>query len=244
MTIATTRVPKMLPCDSAAFGCRAACLAVVLILLAAAAATAVDLPLARVFQPRKANQKFYPALGKATKVINLCEAFSYGGTVALLILLAGRLDAAGLRAIPRLLTGAFGGGLAANALKLLVGRARPKAADLEGYVGATFGDWLPLTSESFGNHHFQSFPSAHTATAFGLATVLAWKYPRGGLVFFLLAAAAGLQRIQVMDHFASDVLCGAALGLLCGGACVHPRVLGSRFDQLELVADNAPHGVN
>ncbi|HUE73034.1 MAG TPA: phosphatase PAP2 family protein [Pirellulaceae bacterium] len=215
-------------------------MALVLAVLAAAA-TQIDLPLARVFQPRKANQKFYPALGKLTKVVNLSEAFSYGGTVLLLVVLAGRLDAAGPRAMPRLLAGAFGGGLAANVVKLLLSRARPKAAELEGNVMATFQDWLPLAGDI---HNFQSFPSAHTGTAFGLATVLTWKYPRAGLVFFALAAVAGLQRIQVMDHFASDVLVGAALGLACGAACVHQRLLGGVFDRLETVAAVGPHRVD
>ena len=216
----------------------------------AATATTIDQPLARVFQPRKANQKFYPALSdltnvvNLTKVVNLCEAFSYGGTVVILIALTGRLDGAGARAMPRLFAGAFGGGLAANVLKLLVSRTRPKAADLEGPSVATFGDWLPFLGDSFGTHHYQSFPSAHTATAFGLATVLAAKYPRGGLFFFLLAAVAGLQRIQVMDHFASDVLCGAALGVLCGAICIHPRGLGGAFDRLETVASQVSSAVN
>jgi len=202
----------------------------------AAAATQIDLPLARVFEPRHEGQRFYPALGKLTKFVNLCEAFSFGETVLLLILLAWRLDPAGVRAMPRLLAGAFGGGLAANVVKLLVGRTRPKAAELDGDVLTTFQGWLPWWSDWAGVHHLQSFPSAHTATAFGLATVLTWRYPRGGVVFFFLAAVAGLQRIQVMDHFASDVLAGAALGLACGAACVHQRLLGGLFDRLETVA--------
>jgi membrane-associated phospholipid phosphatase len=215
-------------------------MALVLMVLAAAA-TQIDLPLARVFQPRKESQRFYPALGKLTKVVNLCESFSYGGTVVLLVVLAGRLDEAGPRAMPRLMAGAFGGGLAANVVKLLLGRARPKAADLDGGVAATFQDWLPLAR---GVHDFQSFPSAHTATAFGLATVLTWKYPRGGPVFFGLAAAAGLQRIQVMDHFASDVLVGAALGLICGAASIHQRMLGGVFDRLETIAPASSNPVD
>jgi membrane-associated phospholipid phosphatase len=231
-------------CGWQSFASRASLAALMLLVLAAVSATLADLPLARVFQPQKEHQKFYPALGRLTKVVNLCEAFSYGGTVLVLVVLVGRLDPARSRAMPRLLAGAFGGGLAANALKLVLERERPKAADLQGYVGATFGDWLPFLNDSFGNHHFQSFPSAHTATAFGLATVLAGRYPRGGPVFFLLAAVAGFQRIQVMDHFASDVLVGAALGLACGAACVHQRLLGGLFDRIETVAIPTPDRVD
>jgi hypothetical protein len=119
---------------------------------------------------------------------------------------------------------------------------RPKAADLERDVLATFQGWLPVLHETTRVHVVQSFPSAHTATAFGLATVLSWKYPRGAAMFYLLAAFAGFQRVQVMDHFTSDVLCGAAVGLLCGAACVHQRLAGGRFDRLESQRRNLPSG--
>lgn len=223
-----------------AFARRAAWLGLSLLVLAAAA-TILDLPVARQFRPRSGEQRFYPALGQFTKVVNLCEAFGYGGTVLLLVLLAGRLDPAGLRAMPRLLAGAFGGGLAANLVKSLVGRTRPKASELDGNVLVTFEAWLPMLDGATRIHNLQSFPSAHTATAFGLATVLSWRSPRGGPIFFLLAAAAGLQRIQVMDHFVSDVLCGAGLGILCGAVCISQRLAGGWFDRLESVALDGRH---
>lgn len=214
------------------FAPRAAWLGVTLLVLAALA-TLIDLPVSRVFAPRKEGQRYYPALGRFSKVINLCETFGYGGTVVLIILLAGRLDPVGMRSMPRLLAGAFGAGLSANVIKLLVGRMRPKAADLSLDVLATFEGWLPMLDVTTRIHTLQSFPSAHTATAFGLATVLSSKYPRGGTMFFLLAAAAGFQRVQVLDHFASDVLCGAAVGLLCGAMCVHAGPVGQWFTRLE-----------
>ncbi len=229
MTATSNRPPRFI---SESFALRATWAALLLVVLAAAAAW-IDLPLARVFRPRNEDRRFHPALGRLTKVVNLCEAFGYGGTIAILILLAGRLDPSGLRSLPRLLAGAYGGGLAANLIKLLVGRERPKAADLDGSVLGTFHGWLPMLDSSTGSHDFQSFPSAHTATAFGLATVLAWKYPRGAAIFFVLAGVSGLQRIQVMDHFTSDVLCGAAAGLLCGAACVQPGLAGGWFHRLE-----------
>jgi membrane-associated phospholipid phosphatase len=213
---------------------RATWMALVLIVLAAAVA-AVDLP-ASQFAARKAAVRNHPIVGRLAKIVDLCEFFGYGGTVLLVILLAGSLDPAGLRAMPRLLAGAFGGGLAADAVKMLVSRIRPKAADLNGSVLATFQGWLPILHESSRQHQFQSFPSAHTATAFGLATVLAWRHPRGALIFFLLAALAGLQRVQARDHFVSDVFVGAAIGILCGAACVGPYLPGRWFNRLESVA--------
>lgn len=225
---------------------RAAWTAVALLMLAAAA-TVIDLP-ASQFVKRKSGWRNHPVAGRLTKVVELCEVFGYGGTVLLVVMLAGSLDPAGLRVMPRLLAGAFGGGLAADAVKMLVSRLRPRAAekapDLNGSVLETFRGWLPVLDESTRVHQFQSFPSAHTATAFGLATVLAWRHPRGAAMFFFLAALAGLQRVQARDHFVSDVLVGAAIGILCGAACVGPNLAGRWFTHLESVASMPRDRVN
>lgn len=228
--------------SSETFVRRAAWTALALLMLAAAAA-AVDLRASQFFK-RKATLRNHPVVGRLTKVVELCEVFGYGGTVLLVVVLAGSLDPAGLRAMPRLLAGAFGGGLAADAIKMLVCRLRPKYADQDGTVLETFRGWLPILHESTLQHQFQSFPSAHTATAFGLATVLAWRHPRGAAMFFLLAALAGLQRVQARDHFVSDVFVGAAIGVLCGAACVGPKLAGRWFTRLESVASPPRDRVN
>lgn len=69
--------------------------------------------------------------------------------------------------------------------------------------------------------HSYSFPSGDTATAFAVAAVfLVFLSRRWGRVTVLLAAAVGLMRMLQMKHYFSDVLAGAALGLLCGYAGV------------------------
>lgn len=221
---------------SAAF-CRRVSVTALVLLVLAAAALWLDLPLARIFEPRGDEERYHRALGLLTRFVNLCEAFGYGGTVALLALVAARLDTAGLWSLPRLLAGSLGAGLVADFVKLFVARLRPKGADLSGAALDTFQGWLPVLDEATRVHTLQSFPSAHAATAFGLATVLAVRHPRGTGVFYLLAALAGLQRVQVMDHFVSDVLCGAAVGLLCGAACISAQLAGGWFDRLEVARD-------
>ena len=63
-----------------------------------------------------------------------------------------------------------------------------------------------------------SFPSGHTATAFALATVLAMtvKNRNTHLPILLLAALAGYSRIYLAQHFLTDVLAGAVIGVLSG----------------------------
>ena len=76
-------------------------------------------------------------------------------------------------------------------------------------------------------HRSYSFPSGDATLAFAVATAAA------GFIFaakvrwlpFLLAAMAGVTRLILLRHFASDVIAGAALGILCGlrGAADQPR---------------------
>ena len=79
----------------------------------------------------------------------------------------------------------------------------------------------------------QSFPSAHTATAAGLAAALIWLYPQGRLLFTLLAVLVGCQRIVSGAHFPSDVLVGAAAGCLVATFFLHVGRLPVWFDRWE-----------
>jgi len=60
-----------------------------------------------------------------------------------------------------------------------------------------------------------SFPSGHTATAFMFFCFLSLIVPdkRWGILFFLLALAAGLSRIYLVQHFFMDVYFGAIAGV-------------------------------
>lgn len=64
-------------------------------------------------------------------------------------------------------------------------------------------------------HHFYSFPSGHTATAFGITFMLVLLLkPRKGVSMglLLLAVLVGISRIYLGQHFLEDVLAGAVLG--------------------------------
>ena len=79
--------------------------------------------------------------------------------------------------------------------KLAVGRQRPDRSDR----------W--------------SFPSGHSAGTFTLATVVShyygWKW---GAPFYGLAGLVALSRIEQGKHWPSDVVAGAAIGVICGRA--------------------------
>jgi undecaprenyl-diphosphatase len=57
-----------------------------------------------------------------------------------------------------------------------------------------------------------SFPSAHAALSFMMATLLAHWFPRYRIVFFIVAAFIGWTRIYLGLHYPTDVIAGALLG--------------------------------
>ena len=175
-----------------------------------AAALAMDMP---VLQWAKAHALH----GDLGRLVRLAETFGWGGTVTLIVLTAGILDSRGWRMAVPLAVSSLGAGQQADGLKLIVGRLRPSAATEITSIGDSFVGFLPtLQSALAGVKHyaFQSFPSAHAATAAGLAAGLAIFYPRGRWLFALFALLAMVQRVDAQAHWCSDVLAGAALGLL------------------------------
>lgn len=152
-------------------------------------------------------------------VLNKVEPFGHGIGVALVVATIAILDADRRSWAPAMCAiGALSGGLTANVIKLMIARTRPRNFSFaSANVWQTFESWLPLGS---GGSAAQSFPSAHTATAFGFAVALAAVYPRGRWWFFTLAVLVGLHRIQSSAHFPSDVLAGAAVGWVMGHVCV------------------------
>jgi len=193
------------------------------LVVGAAAALSVDIPLARWCTAGNC-----PSL--LQYLFQVAEPFGHGMGVLLIALTLHQLDPGRRWALPRVLTSSLVAGLAADVLKLLVARTRPYHFSFQGDVWSTFGGWLPLTGAGSAG---QSFPSAHTATAVGLALALRWLYPNGRWLFPTLAVLVGCQRIESGAHYLSDVLCGAAVGCLVATVCLRPGAVSRLFDALE-----------
>lgn len=95
-------------------------------------------------------------------------------------------------------------------LKSLVGRERP----FERYPDRVDEQERPSGS---------SFPSAHTATAFSLATALSIKYPKWYVIApsAVWACSVGFARMNEGVHYPSDVFAGALIGTGCAVANVY-----------------------
>ncbi|MCB1082056.1 MAG: phosphatase PAP2 family protein [Chlamydiia bacterium] len=103
---------------------------------------------------------------------------------------------------------AFAQGLGAifvRIAKFLIGRARPELYLKKGIFGLYGLQW---------DNHFHSFPSGHALTAFTLATSLSFLLPKWRTPFLLLALAFSLSRVLLAKHYLSDVLGGAACGII------------------------------
>ncbi len=97
------------------------------------------------------------------------------------------------------------GGVASQGLKHLLGRPRPAQT-------YQFGEsWGPSTERAF-----DAFPSGHATTAFGLAVLLSFCFPRFRILFLSLALFMAMMRVLQRSHWLTDVIAGALLGSMVG----------------------------
>lgn len=100
--------------------------------------------------------------------------------------------------------------VAGEFLKWVVGRGRP-------FVGGqanAFNFVHFATTEAYS-----SFPSAHVITAFALAFAVAAIWPRLRVVMMAYALVIAFTRLVLLAHHPSDVVAGAAIGII-GAMCV------------------------
>ena len=120
--------------------------------------------------------------------------------------------------------------------KALIGRARPRLDTGDPFDFGFLRGW--------GNGDYRSFPSGHTTSAFAAAAALttelsihepgvkAWA----AVVLYGMASLVGVSRLYHNEHWASDVMAGAAVGSFGGWKIVrwmhnHP---GNELDRLLL----------
>ena len=124
------------------------------------------------------------------------------GTVLLVIGDTAVLGAAGIASL--------GANVAIVLLKKRFRRRRPAS-----YTANTFFQVGRPDLFAFDNF---SFPSGHTLNAFAIGTVLILAHPAIAPAVACVAASVGLSRVVLRMHFVTDVLVGALLGSLIGGA--------------------------
>jgi membrane-associated phospholipid phosphatase len=96
------------------------------------------------------------------------------------------------------------GGIAANIVKVIIGRPRPSTSLIDGV------NWFHL------GYDYASFPSGHATHCLGLAAAVIVLAPRSGSVMIIASLAVGWSRWYLVRHYASDVWAGSCLGLAIG----------------------------
>ena len=107
-------------------------------------------------------------------------------------------------------------------MKMLIGRPRPKFDD-PGFFLGPFGAY-PLGPDTGVRHAWEfwtgissdlwSMPSSHTVYAVVMSVFLATVYPRLRPLAITMAVLVAVSRVLFGAHYLSDVLVGAAVGLL------------------------------
>jgi membrane-associated phospholipid phosphatase len=139
------------------------------------------------------------------------------------------------------------GSLASQVIRGPLGRSRPYYAGDSAQYDFHFG-------QGFSNFKYRAFPSIHTSSSMAVATVLTMethrRHPRAtpfvAPVLFAAGLLPGLARIQLDQHWATDIFAGAFMGVLAGYKVTkyshdHPN---NRFDRalLSATVTQAPNG--
>ena len=125
-----------------------------------------------------------------------------------------------------------GSGIAAQALKHLLGRARPLYAQTWGAFRFDLFSWKASLA---------SMPSGHATTVAAAALILSAYLPRARWAFVTVAVVVAFSRFAIGAHYLSDVLAGAALGigltLVAARACARRGVV---FGEAGVLTTRAP----
>lgn len=151
-----------------------------------------------------ARQGFVRAIGAASDLSDQEPIYAAAGaTVA--VGLAMR-DERTIRAGTRLLAAHLLATALRGIVKQMVDRTRP-------IVAAENGEYELTEGERFESD-YNSFPSGHTAGAVAAARALGRHYPGSYHAWLALAAAAAATQVLRSKHYVTDVVAGAAIGLI------------------------------
>lgn len=184
-------------------------------MIGTAAVAPVDLKIAsRLQDPGTQENRFLKNAATGFRLLGDPGSLVTGAGVYLVGRAGGnrRAEALGLHSVESiLLADMIGGGI-----KFVAGRQRPFADIKTPY---NFQLW-----RGFQGDQYRSFPSGHTIAAFAFASTVTresqfwWPHAAFyvGTVFYGGAGLVGLSRVYNNQHWASDVVAGAALGTIVG----------------------------
>jgi len=159
-----------------------------------------DIPVLQYFHPYK-NTAFYDTFKFITN-FGRAEYSIVPGVLVFIIFRKSKPMAAKVGLAVAL--SAAMAGLSVDVVKFIAGRYRPTMLFNENLYGFAFFKY---------KYSMVSFPSGHSATAFGAVGVLSLVFKRFRYVFLFVGALIAFSRVATLHHYPSDVLVGAAFGM-------------------------------
>jgi len=144
-----------------------------------------------------------PALDPIMMWLSAPGAFRYPFFLIVAALFLTRRARGALALAVLVLTIAVSDQVSVKGIKAIVNRPRPSVA---------LADTRPL----FGVRHSRAFPSVHAVNFTAAVPIVATVFPAATIPAIAVAALVSFSRIYVGDHWPSDVLGGALLGLILG----------------------------
>ena len=122
-------------------------------------------------------------------------------------------------------------GMFANASRLTTGRTRPRESPKieHGFYGPYHNGRILV-----GVPAYNSFPSGHTATAFGFAAAILFAAPAWGLFALVGASVVAWSSIAIGAHHLSDITVSMTLAFLIGWFVIRFMNLKTRSDSLPM----------
>ncbi|MDR2346946.1 MAG: phosphatase PAP2 family protein [Planctomycetaceae bacterium] len=161
--------------------------------------------------------------------ILILEFFGHPLCFFVILFLCFLLDPNRRRCLVRFIFSVLTSQTAIVAIKFSIHRKRPvindftsNSFDLSGFIGLD---------------DIHSFPSGHTALAVILALALAWNYPRGRYLFYLLAVGVAFERIFDCRHYLSDTVIGGLIAYIVWFFCYRSSFIAKAFNCFESISD-------
>lgn len=167
----------------------------------------------------------HPPGGDFRRELETIQQWGGISSLVLVTVIVVLMDRTGRRRLWDLLVAAGIVSIAVQALKMLIGRPRPRLGefyDADSFLGPlgahpfitehgsgvwhAWEFWRPISSDLW------SMPSSHTSAAMVLSVFLGMAYPRLRVLAAAMVVIVATARVLLASHYPSDVVVGAAVG--------------------------------